>query len=149
MIERVRVDPLLHRIGPLLIRDGHVSDLPSDGCAESFDHLSHRRRLADQRIHTLLRRTRTSKQGCGYTGYVCRADEGNDGRIRTPRQEDGALFSNAPTDKRAHVFVIGRGLDMNGAHLRPVEDAVSQPMLQIPEAGSMLQIAKGASLGVP
>jgi hypothetical protein len=31
---------------------------------------------------------------------------------------------------------------MNGAHLRPVEDAVSQPMLQIPEAGSMLQIAK-------
>jgi hypothetical protein len=32
---------------------------------------------------------------------------------------------------------------MNGIHLRPVEDAVGQPTLQIPEAGSMFEVADG------
>jgi hypothetical protein len=32
---------------------------------------------------------------------------------------------------------------MNSSHLRPVEDAIGQSMLQIAEAGSVLQIAKG------
>ena len=31
---------------------------------------------------------------------------------------------------------------MNSAYLRPVEDAIGQPMLQIAEAGSVLRIAK-------
>jgi hypothetical protein len=137
MIERVKIDPLLHRIGPLLVRDCHVSSRPSDGSLESFGHLSHCWSFADQSVRALKRRTRIGKQGCGYTGYVLRADEWNDGRILAPRQEDGAFFGDAPTDKSAHVFVIGWRLEMNDAHLRPVEDAISQPMLQIPEAGSM------------
>jgi ATP-dependent helicase YprA (DUF1998 family) len=32
---------------------------------------------------------------------------------------------------------------MNSVHLRPVEDAIGQSMLQIAEARSVLQIAKG------
>jgi hypothetical protein len=75
-------------------------------------------------------------------GYIFGADEWNDGRILAPGQEDSALLSDAPADKSAHVFVVGRRLEMNSAYLRPVEDAIGQPMLQIAEAGSVLQIAK-------
>jgi hypothetical protein len=32
---------------------------------------------------------------------------------------------------------------MHGTHLRPVEDAVGEPMLQIPKTGSMLEVSKG------
>jgi len=41
MIERVRIDPLFHRIGSLLVRNGHVSNWPSDCSPQSFGHLSH------------------------------------------------------------------------------------------------------------
>ena len=50
------------------------------------------------------------------------------------------MLSDASTDERAHVFVVGWGLEMNGAHLRPIEDAIGQPMLQIAEAGGTIQI---------
>ena len=53
------------------------------------------------------------------------------------------MLGDTPADKSSHVFVIRRRLDMNGAHLRPVEDVVGQPMLQIPEGGSILRVAKG------
>src|SRR5262245_5164552 len=95
MIESVRVDTLLHRIGPLLVRDCHISNRPSDGSRESLGHLSHCGRFANKRVRTLKRRTRISKQGCGYTGYVFCADEGNDSFILAPRQEGGALLGDA------------------------------------------------------
>lgn len=142
MIERVRIDPLLHCIGPLLVRDCHVSNWPSDYSRKSLDHLSHCWSCADQGVHALRRRTGISQQGYGYTGYVFRADEWNDGSILTPGEEGGALLGDAPDDKSAHVFVVGRRLEMNSSNLRPIEDAIRQPMLQIAEAGCMLRITK-------
>src|SRR5215469_2790911 len=136
MIERVRVDPLLHCICPLIVGDCHVSNRPSDRSPKSFGHLSHRRRFAHQSVRTLKRRTRIGQDGCGYMGYVFRADEWNDRRILAPWQEHSAFFSDASANKSTHVFVIGWCLEMNGAHLRPVEDAIRQPMLQIAGAGS-------------
>jgi hypothetical protein len=103
----------------------------------SFDHLFNRRRFADQRVHALRRRTGIRQQGCGYAGYVFRAHEWNDGLILAPRQEGGALLGNASTYKSAHVFKVGRRLEMNSVHVRPVENAIGQPMLQIAKAGCM------------
>src|SRR5262249_37322470 len=95
MIDRVRVDPLLHRIGPLLIRDCHVLNLPTDGSSESFGHLSYRRRFAHQWVGALKWRTRISKQGCSYTVYILRPDEWNNGSALAPWQENGAFFGDA------------------------------------------------------
>jgi hypothetical protein len=41
MIERVRIDPLLHSIHPQLVGDRDVSNWPSDGSPESIDDLSY------------------------------------------------------------------------------------------------------------
>src|SRR5215472_2269175 len=138
MIERVRIDPPLYRVGPLLVRDCHVSNRPSGCSCESFRHLSHRRSLADQGVHTLRRSTRILQQSGGNVGYIFGTYEWDDGRILAPRQEDSALLGDAPADKSAHIFVVGRCLEMNSAYLRPVEDAIGQPMLQIAEAGGVL-----------
>src|SRR5579862_5274609 len=135
MIERMRTEPLLHRIGPLLVRDSHIPNWPSDRSPQSFDHLSYRGSFADQSVRALKRRARIGQQSSGYTGYIFRADQWNHGRILAPRQEDSTLLGDALANKSAHVFVVGWRLDMNSAHLRPVEDAIGQPMLQIAEAG--------------
>jgi len=47
--------------------------------------------------------------------------------------EGGMQLEYAPADKSAYVFVVGRRLKMNGTDLRPLEDTIGQPMLQIPE----------------
>ena len=67
--------------------------------------------------------------------------QGNDGRILSPRQKDGALLGDAP-DKSAYVLIVGWRLEMNSTHVCPVENAIGQPVLQIAEAGSVLQMAK-------
>lgn len=50
MIERVRVDPLLHCVCPLLVRDGDISNRPPNSPRQTFDHLSHCWSFADQRL---------------------------------------------------------------------------------------------------
>src|SRR5258708_38911851 len=60
----------------------------------------------------------------------------------TPRQENGILLGHASADQSAYVFVIRRCLKMNGPNLRPVEDTIGQPMLQISKGWSALEIAK-------
>ena len=65
------------------------------------------------------------------TGYVFRTHKWNDRFILAPRQEGGALLGDAAADKSPHVFVIRWRLEMNSAHLRPIEDAIGQPMLQV------------------
>src|SRR5580692_6195304 len=141
MIKRVRTEPLFHRIGPLLVRDSNVSNWPPDRSPQSFGHFFDRGSFADQSVRVLRWRARMSQQSCSDPRYIFCPDERNHRGIRSPRQEDGTLLSDASTDERAHVFVVGRGLEMNGAHLRPIEDAIGQPMLQIAEAGSTIQIA--------
>jgi hypothetical protein len=91
-----------------------------------------------------LRRDASSRQqSCCDAGYVFRTHEWNDRFILAPRQEGGALLGDAAAHKSPHVFVIRWRLEMDSVHLRPVEDAIGQSMLQISEAGSVLQIAKG------
>src|SRR5271169_6220107 len=41
MIERVRIDPLLHCFNPLLVRDGHIANRPPHRPTESFDNFPH------------------------------------------------------------------------------------------------------------
>src|SRR5215472_11433918 len=135
MIKRVRAEPLFHRTGPLLVRGGHISNRPSDRSRQSFSDLPYGWSFADQSVSALSWHARIGQQGCGDAGYVFRADQRNDSRILTPRQVDSTLLSNAPADESAHVFVIRRRLEMNGADLRPVEDAIGQAILQIAEAG--------------
>src|SRR5215467_10756636 len=137
MIKRVRAEPLFHRTGPLLVRDGDVLNGPSDRSPQNLSDLPHRWSFADQSVSALSWHARIGQQGCGDAGYVFRADQRNDSRILTPRQVDSTLLSNAPADESAHVFVIRRRLEMNSAYLRPVEDAIGQSMLQIAEAGNM------------
>src|SRR5438132_6686964 len=94
MVESVRIKPLFHCIGPLLVRDGHVSNRPSDGSPESFGHLFYCWSLADESVRVLRRQPGISQQGCGYARYVFRADEWNDGSLLAPRQEGGALLGD-------------------------------------------------------
>src|SRR5215469_15197872 len=147
MIERVRIDPLLHRIRPLLVGDGDVSNWPSDSSPESIDHLSYSQGFSKQSVCALRGGARICQQCCGHTGYVFGADKRNDSLILAPWQEGCALLGNAAADKGPHVFVVGRRLEMNSSHLRPVENAIGQSMLQIAETGSMLQIAKSGISG--
>src|SRR5262249_22127810 len=140
---RVRIEALLYRNRPLLVGDWDVSNRASDGSPESVDHVSYCWGLANQRIHGLRGDAIIRQQCCCYTGYVFCAHKWNDRFILAPRQEGGALLGDAAADKSPNVFVVGRRLEMNSSHLRPVEDAIGQSMLQIAKAGSVLQIAKG------
>src|SRR6516162_4092050 len=136
MIKRVRAEPLFHRTGPLLVRGSHISNWPSDRSRQGFSDRSDCWNFGDQRVNVLGWHARIGQQGCGDTRHVFRADERNHGRILAPRQVDSALLGNAPADKSAYVFVIRWRLEMNSAHLRPIEDAIGQAMLQIAEAGN-------------
>lgn len=103
MIERVRVDPLLDRIGPLLVRDGHVANWPSDGSSKGFDHVFHCWSFADQWVYILRRHTRVSQQSRRYTGYVLRADERNNRRSLAPGRKT-VLCSATLRLTRARTF---------------------------------------------
>ena len=142
MIERMGIDPLLHCIAPLLVRDRDVSNWPPDRAPEGFNHPSYCWGFADERVNALGRGTKISQQSCTYTGNIFRADEGDNGRILSPRHEDGALLGDAPADKSAYVLIVGRRLEVNSSHLRPIKYAIGQPVLQVAEAGSVLQMAK-------
>src|SRR5882762_1051622 len=50
MIERMRIDPLLHCLSPLLVRDGHIANRPPYRAAESFDNFPHCWSFAHQRV---------------------------------------------------------------------------------------------------
>ena len=143
MVERVRIEALLYRIRPLLVGNWDVANRASDRSPESVDHVSYCWGLTNQGIHALRGDASIRQQCCCNTGYVFCAHKWNDRFIFAPRQEGGALLGDAATDKSPHVFVIRWRLEMNSSHLRPVEDAIGQSMLQIAEAGSVLQIAKG------
>ena len=71
-------------------------------------------------------------------GYVFGTHEWNDRLILAPRQEGGALLGDVSADKSPHVFVVRWRLKMNSSDLRPVEDAIGKPMLQVAQAGSVL-----------
>ena len=47
MIDRVRVDPLLHCIGPLLVRDCDISKRPTNCPGQTLDHLPYCRSFTD------------------------------------------------------------------------------------------------------
>src|SRR5580693_3861285 len=64
MIERVRMEAPLHRIGPLLVRGSHISNGPSDRSPQSFGHLSHGGSFTDQSVGALRRHARIGQQGC-------------------------------------------------------------------------------------
>ena len=53
VIERVRIEPLFHCIGPLLVRDGDISNRAPDGSSQSFGDLFHCWSFADQGVHVL------------------------------------------------------------------------------------------------
>src|SRR6266705_2251384 len=133
MIDRVRIDSLLHCLSPLLVGDRNISNWPPDCPSESFDNFPHCWSFAHHRVSILRRHSGVSQKGGGYAGYIFRTGERNDVLVIAPRQECGILLGYAPADQSAYVFVIGRRLKMNGPNLCPIEDAIGQPMLQIPE----------------
>src|SRR5271169_4558389 len=124
MIERVRIDPLLHCFNPLLVRDGHIANRPPHRPTESFDNFPHCWSFAHQGVYILRRHARVSQKSCGYAGYVFGTGKRNDGLVIAPWQEGGILLGHAPADKSPYVFVVGRRLKMNGPDLRPVEDTI-------------------------
>ncbi len=142
MIERVRIDSLLHGVGPLFICDGHIADRPSQRSPQSLNNFPHRWSFAHQRVDILSGRLGARQESCGHASYVFGAGERNDGVAIAPRQERAILLGHTAAHKRAYVFVIGRRLNMNGPNLRPIEDTIHQPMLQIAERGSVQKIAK-------
>lgn len=133
VIEGVRIEMLLHGVGPLLVRDGHISDRPPERLGESFDNLAHGWSFAHEQVYVSGRQAGTGQKSCGHAGYIFGAGQGSDGVTRAPRQECGILRGHAAANQRADVLVIERRLNMNGPDLRPVEDAIGQPMLQISE----------------
>jgi len=138
MIERVRIDSLLHCPNPLLVRNRYVADLPPYRFTKGFDNFPHRRRFTHEGVHALGRQTGIRQEGCRNAGNIFRTGEGNDRRLVAPRQEGGILLGYAATDESAYIFVIRRRLKMNGANLRPLEHAIGQAMLQVSEGGSVL-----------
>ena len=67
------VDPLLNRIGPLLIGNRHILQGPSHHLAEAVDDLMDRERFAYQRKHFLQRQTGICQDGCGNAGNILTA----------------------------------------------------------------------------
>ena len=62
MIERMRLDSLLHCFCPLLVRDGYISNRPPHHPPESFDDLPHCWRFAHQRVYILGRHAGVSQK---------------------------------------------------------------------------------------
>lgn len=149
MMERVRVDALLHGFSPLLVGNRHIANRPPDRPAQSFNDLPHGWSFVHERVYGLGGQARAGQKSGGYAGHVFGTGERDNGIAIAPRQERGVLLGHAPADKSAYVFVIGRRLKMNGPHLRPVEDTIRQAMLQIAKRGSVPEIAEAASSGVP
>ena len=149
MIERMRIEPLPYRIGPLLVRDGYVSNWPSDSSGQNFRHLFHGWSFADQGVPALRRQTRRSQQGSGDPGYVFGADQWNDGRILAPGQEESALLSDAPADKSADVFVIRRRLEMNSAHCAQSKMRSASRCCKLRKLATRVRPRNAGSLGVP
>src|SRR5229473_4595787 len=147
MIERVRIDSRPHCLSPLLVCDGYIANGPAHHPTESFDNIPHRWRLVHHWVNILGRQAGACQESCGHAGYVFRTGERDDGLFIAPRQKSSILFGDSTADQSAHVFIIGRRLDMNGPNLRPVEDTIGQPMLQIAERGGVMEVSKCGIIG--
>src|SRR6185437_3745445 len=147
MIERVRIDSLLHCLSPLLVRNRYIADRPPYSFAKGFDNFPDRRSFTHDGVYILGRHAGISQEGCRYARNIFRAGEWNDRRFVAPRQEGGILLGHAPADERAYIFVIRGRLKMNSPNLGPIENTIGQPMLQVSEGGSVLEIAKCGIVG--
>src|SRR6185312_10666411 len=139
MIERVRIEPLLHSLSPLLVRDRYIADRPPYGVTKGFDNFPHRRRFTHDGVYILGRQTGIGQKGCRYPRNIFRTGEWNNRRLIAPRQEGRILLGHGPADESAYIFVIRRRLKMNSPDLRPIENTIGQPVLQVSEGGSGLQ----------
>ena len=72
------------------------------------------------------------------TRMVDRIYASNGLAFRRRGEHPGVAVGDIAADQSTHVFIVRRRLNMNSPDLRPVEDAIGQPMLQIAEAGSVL-----------
>src|ERR1700724_1046435 len=133
MIECMGIDSLLHCICPLLVCDWHIANRPADSFAKGFNNLARRQSFTHQRVYLFRGRVGSGQKSGSHAGSVFGAGEWNNGVTIAPGQKRGILMGYAATDKRAYIFVIGWRLQMNGSKLCPVENTITQPMLQISE----------------
>src|SRR6476646_6814292 len=103
-----------------------------DRVGESIEDLLHRWSFAHDRVNR-FGRNGSHQKGCGDPCYIFRAGEGNDCAAVAPGQKRSILLGHAPAYQGAQVFVIRGSLNMYGSDLRPVENVVHEPMLQIAE----------------
>src|SRR6185437_6430935 len=82
------------------------------------------------------------QKSCGNSGDVLCADERNDRIAISPGKERGILLGHAAAHQSAHVLVVGWRLNMHSVNLRPIEDTISQPVLQVPKGWCALKLAE-------
>ena len=75
VIEGVWTEAILHRFGPLLIRDLDISDRSLKHSAESLDDLVHGGNFTDQFIHLSERRAGIGKKSGAHARYIFSPDQ--------------------------------------------------------------------------
>src|SRR5262249_50110812 len=142
VIEGVWIEPILHGFGPLLICDLDISDWSLKHSAQSLDDLVHCGNFTDQFIHLSKRHAGIGKKSGGHARYILSPYQRKHPPPTAQPKEDGIFYRDALQYQSPDLLVIWWRLKMNRPDLRPIEDAISQPVLQITKARRLRRTLK-------